>query len=344
MFANRKLACLACAFLFLSVISAANAQQLPAPPAQPITGPGGGQYPFGEIIEHSYGEGADHFWIFEPADPTPKSAPVIVFCHGWGAISPNIYGAWIRHLVRRGNIVIYPQYQEVMFAPLLSYTAHSLSGEKAAFAELESGKHVTPQLDHVAVVGHSLGGAIAPNLAAVASSENLPVPKAICCVEPANHNTIMPAIEIPLVDDSKIPADTLVQIIVGDRDEVARQDTAQKIFYRLSQIPAKRKNYILLVSDDHGSPPLLANHAVPVALETVDGSIQSQNDLRERWKARTADAMDFYGIWKLFDGLTDAAFYDKNIQYALGNTPEQRYMGKWSDGTAVKELKVMAQP
>jgi len=344
MFATRKSAHWACAILFLFSISAVSAQQLPAPPTQPTTGPGGSEYPFGEMIEHSYGEGADHYWIFEPSDPTPKSAPVIVFCHGWGAISPNIYGAWIRHLVRRGNIVIYPQYQEVMFAPLLSYTAHCLSGEKAAMAELQTGKHVTPELDHVAVVGHSLGGAIAPNLAAVASSENLPVPKAICCVEPANHNNFMPAIEIPLVDDSKIPADTLVQIIVGDRDQVARQDTAQKIFYRLSQIPKTGKNYIMLISDDHGSPPLIGNHMAPVALETIDGSTENQSDLRERWKSRTANAMDFYGIWKLFDGLTDAAFYGKNKDYALGDTSEQRYMGKWSDGTPVKELKVIAQP
>jgi len=31
------------------------------------------------------------------------------------------------------------------------------------------------------------------------------------------------------------------------------------------------------------------------------------------------DAMDFFGYVKLFDGLTDAAFYGKNVRYALGN-------------------------
>jgi hypothetical protein len=52
------------------------------------------------------------------------------------------------------------------------------------------------------------------------------------------------------------------------------------------------------------------------------------------------DALDFYGTWKLFDGLTDAAFFGKNREYALGDTPEQRFMGKWSDGAPVKELRV----
>jgi hypothetical protein len=59
---------------------------------------------------------------------------------------------------------------------------------------------------------------------------------------------------------------------------------------------------------------------------------------------RTLDALDFYGTWKLLDGLTDAAFYGRNRNYALGNTPEQRFMGTWSDGVAVKELMVIDHP
>ena len=59
---------------------------------------------------------------------------------------------------------------------------------------------------------------------------------------------------------------------------------------------------------------------------------------------RTVDALDYYGFWKLFDGLCNAAFYGKEIKYALGNTPEQRFMGRWSDGTPVKELVVTPKP
>ena len=49
------------------------------------------------------------------------------------------------------------------------------------------------------------------------------------------------------------------------------------------------------------------------------------------------DALDFYGYWKWFDALTDAAFYGTPVEEALGDTPEQKYMGTWSDGTPVKE-------
>jgi len=31
-------------------------------------------------------------------------------------------------------------------------------------------------------------------------------------------------------------------------------------------------------------------------------------------------------------------------KYAFGNTPEQRFMGTWSDGVPVKELKVTDTP
>ena len=58
----------------------------------------------------------------------------------------------------------------------------------------------------------------------------------------------------------------------------------------------------------------------------------------------TPDALDFYGFWKLIDALTDAAFYGKNREYALGNTPQQRYMGDWSDGRPVKELVILDCP
>jgi len=59
-----------------------------------------------------------------------------------------------------------------------------------------------------------------------------------------------------------------------------------------------------------------------------------------RVKGKT-DALDFYGTWKLLDGLLDAAFYGRNRKYALGDTTEQRFMGRWSDGTPVKKLEVL---
>jgi hypothetical protein len=81
---------------------------------------------------------------------------------------------------------------------------------------------------------------------------------------------------------------------------------------------------------------LEATHMAPVAPEALpDGGAS---------RLFKPDALDWYGLWKLFDGLTDAAFYSKNRDYALGNTAEQRFMGVWSDGVPVKELLVTNEP
>jgi len=336
--------------LFLLLVGA-GATTRPTPPPQPGDGPGGGKYPFGGLSMHRFGQGDGQYWIFEPADPIPKSAPVIIFNHGWSAMTPNSYGAWIRHLVRRGSIVIFPRYQASVSTPMKEFTPNAVAAIKAAMVELQTGEHVKPELDRVAIVGHSMGGAITPNLAALAAEEGLPIPKAICCVEPGNHLIGNAAIHMPVEDFSKIAADTLALVIVGDRDLLAGDDTAKMIFAGLTQIPPEKKDYITLVSDDYGYPPLIANHMAPVSLETLDPDAVGEPSegpvgqrIRRFIEQKPVNALAYYGVWKLFDGLTDAAFFGKNGQYALGNTPQQRYMGKWSDGTAVKELKVTTQP
>ena len=40
-----------------------------------------------------------------------------VFCHGWGALDPHGYRAWIDHMVRRGAIVVWPNYQDSLRVP-----------------------------------------------------------------------------------------------------------------------------------------------------------------------------------------------------------------------------------
>jgi hypothetical protein len=56
------------------------------------------------------------------------------------------------------------------------------------------------------------------------------------------------------------------------------------------------------------------------------------------------DALDYYAYWKLFDALTDAAFYGRNRDYALGGGRNQTHMGRWSDGKPVEPLQVRNDP
>ena len=298
-------------------------------PPQPSGELGGTKYPYSKVISHSYGAGGLKYYLFEPDLPKPSiPAPLILLFHGWGVTNPNPYSAWIEHITKKGNIVIFPVYQAPFTKPG-EYTANATRSVLSAIEVLNSRDHVKPDLNRFAIVGHSCGGMVAANIAAVAAASGLPAPKALMSIEPGWVATV------PLEDLSKIPADTLLLTVAGDQDFTSGDRGAKKIFQQTPQIPLGRKDFITMVSDYHGFPPLRADHLAP-ASRADDVDLQAVS---------MPDALDYYCLWKLFDALTDAAFYaGKNWEYALGNTPQQRYMGAWSDGTPIKEMIVTDTP
>lgn len=322
MFTSRCIVLVGISLVLLFLLRAKHASATDAePPAQPETGPGGKEYSHKAAKQSSYGKGGDQFWIFEPDQPTPATAPVIVFCHGWSAMEPNSYGPWIEHLVRRGNVVIYPRYQASVLTPPNTFTPNAVAAIKSALAELAAGGHVKPELDHVATVGHSFGGVICANLAALSGKNGLPKFKAAMPVEPGSGKGGPGS----YLDYAEIPADTLLLCVAGDEDKLTADTDAKRFLKESTHVPKANKNLIVVASDRHGKPALSANHFFPSALGT-------------------GSPLQTYGLWKWFDALTDAAFYGKNRQYALGDTPEQRFMGRWSDGTPVAEPNVTVEP
>jgi hypothetical protein len=285
-------------------------------------------------------------------------------------MNPAIYGAWIEHIVRRGNIVIYPRYQASIICPTTDFLPNTVAAVKDALNRLETEKgHVRPQKDKFAAVGHSVGGLLAPNLAAVAAANGLPQPKAVMSVEPGNSWNPAKRMAVPMEDMSKLPPETLLLAVAGEDDNIVHEIDAKNIFNQSIRVPKENKDYVLLVSDDHGEPPLTADHFAPVALDAsygpkpVAGDKERGGPVRSRLpehrqlhdgempdleeadaRRHNVNALDWYGTWKLFDALCDAAFHGRNREYALGNTPEQRFMGKWSDGVPVKELRVTDAP
>jgi hypothetical protein len=133
---------------------------------------------------------------------------------------------------------------------------------------------------------------------------------------------------VALPDLEAVPADTLTTVVVGEDDVVVGDEAARVIWEGLRAVPLERRDFVTLRSDHRGLPPLRATH-----LQPQTGG----------WGGRV-DALDWFGTWKLLDLLEGCAFRGEGCDAALGNTPEQRFMGVWSDGEPVTEATVTDFP
>ncbi len=354
------------------------AEVRPAPPQQPAGGPGGCDYKHAAVRESKHGRGGTEYHLFEPAQPAPESAPVVVFLHGWTAIDPWLYGAWINHLARRGNIVIHARYQESALTPTDVFTSNTVTAVKAALKELERPEHVKPDKSRFAIAGHSVGGLLTANLGALAAEYGLPVPRALMSVQPGRSARGQRGFGVKLEDLSRIPKDALLLCLTGERDHVCGDTDARRILAETTSIPAERKNLIVLTTDMHGKPALTGSHLGPCSVPadppdaiiatgavkdpdvatmfaaaagdfaparaflcTPEGRQWRRDKLSATSIAETFDppnAQDF-AIWRLFDALCEAAFTGKVTVDALGMSPRSLSMGQWSDGTPVKPMR-----
>jgi len=312
----------------------------PRQPSQPQHGPGSSEATSHSVVTIKIADGSQGGWIFLPADPSPSTAPVIIFCHGWAAIPPRGYQAWINHLVMRGNIVLWPNYQDSPLTPTRQALPNALAGVKAGLRILQSGDYsVRPDLDRIVVAGHSAGGMVAAGIAARAAAEGLPRMKALMSVEPGDSQRGGVA-SVPLADLSMLPPDTLMLILVGQDDTSVGTFDGERILHESTSVSASSKALLMLHSDDHGTPALIANHFTPSAVLNDDGTF-AKEPTKASFSRNTADigvvdALDYMGTWRLLDRLMEAAFGNEGSR--LFRDPSIPDMGTWSDGVPVKRL------
>ena len=260
-----------------------------------------------------HGEGGQQYWIIEPAQPAPKRAPLVIFLHGYSAMTPDTYRGWVNHLAKRGNIVLYPRYQAKLLSPATEYFPNVAASVRDALAVLAKPGHVTPDFERVALVGHSAGGVQTANYAVLAAAEKLPAPKAAMIVEPAQGKDGGFKI-IPMEDCGKFPASLKLIVMIGDADGLAGEGCARTIWRDAKHV--QERAFVTLKSDSHGMPTLKADHLSPIS-----------------WSRLATDALDWLGYWRTFDALMDAAFSGK--PFAVDAS-----MGAWSDGVPVTPMKV----
>lgn len=315
--------------------------RLPAPPEQPASGPGGMQASWQAVAAVRVGVPPAGYWLFTPADPKPEATPgaearplpLVIFLHGFTAVDPVAYRAWIDHIVRRGAVVVYPDYQtnDPFGTPWDEMLPNAIDAVRDATADLRHGDYPPTELDRAAFVGHSLGGVLAVGLAAVAADAGLPDPVAVMPVQPAGCRGCGLPIAgggVPLPSLAGVPTTSRLLMVVSADDRIAGDRTARRLWAGMAQVPPDARDYVVLFGDDHGSPRLRADH---LQAQTGGGSDRP-------------DAFDWYGTWKWFDLLLACAFAGEWCDDALGDTRLQRDMGRWSDGRPVVEPEITDYP
>ena len=305
-----------------------------AQPPQPVAGPGGSAYVHAAVTFTAHAEEADGYWLFTPADPVPDTAEVLVFLHGYGGYNPMIYGGWIDHLVKRGHVVIYPRYQKDMWHPRPSqFAPNAATGVQAALQSLPA-IGIVPDTSHFSIVGHSYGGVIGADLTANWADYRIPEPKSLFLVSPGTGPLKGGRLDsyAGLAEDLKL----LVMTSTGDR--VVGDEFGRLVFETAVNTP--ERNYLVQDRDDHGSPAVSNGHNESYSLNLdYDNGASNWTSKRARRIGRT-EAVDYYGYWKLYDALLTYTRTGEQRAYAFGDTPEQRSLGVWADGTAIRPLRV----
>ncbi len=289
--------------------------------------------PHGSVRRFEIGQGPRSYWLFEPDHPRPEQASVVVFLHGWFAVNPGFYGAWIDHLVRNGHVVIFPRYQNDVGTMPQDFLPNTMAAIHDAMSVLSQGSvhHVRADTSRFALIGHSAGANLAAQVAALSSDlhTGLPCPRAVVAIMPGE---VLP-IRQPTLD--RIPDTTLLIVAVGDEDIVVGDLRGRQIFLEASAVPSSRKRFILYRSDRHGYPPLVAEHTAPTGtnprLDNGEGILRplqlSMGDI---------NALDRAGFWRIGDITLQAGFHGRTLDDIPNLDHMIRHLGYWSDGRKVR--------
>jgi hypothetical protein len=297
--------------------------------------PGCIYYRHDSVLIHDFAKRPDGYWLFEPASPRPDSAQVVFFVHGYSANNPAVYGQWIRHLVRQGNIVVFPRYQKNSLSPgPQQFVPNVVSAIKNSIMELQSGDHVWPVVRPFFLIGHSFGGAIIADLSVNWQAYDLPHPDGMLLATPGTG----PFRRFPLDDYAGMPTDAKLLVIVAKGDRTVGDGFGKLVFSTSVKTPSR--NLVRQYADQNGKLKLSQGHNECYALDTAfDSGSHGYSFLRA--KRAKLDALDLNVYWKLGDALLDCVRQGENCQVAFGNTSEQRSVGYWPDGTPIRPLEVI---
>lgn len=194
------------------------------------------------------GQGAGSALVVRRARPARQRG--VVFLHGWRLVGRRAYRAWLDHIAAHGATVIAPRYQSRQEALPAAALANALAGVRSAL------RRFPVRAGGVTVVGHSAGGALAVDYAAVAASERVPPARAVLAIYPGRAIRGS-AGGIPSQNLSQIPSATRLVAMASATDDVVGDGPAREIVAQATSIPPDRRFLLPVRSSraaDHFAP------------------------------------------------------------------------------------------
>lgn len=279
-----------------------------------------------------YAKKQDGYWLFFPTSPAPDSAHVIVFVHGYGGYNPMIYGKWIKHLVRQGNIVIYPRYQKNLFLPrpdvFAENTAVAIRNAQKVFKKQD----ISPIWDELTMVGHSYGGVIIADLAVNFSAYDIPKPKAIMLVSPGTAYFKKGRLETY----EAIPKDTKLIITVSNNDRVTGDEFG--ILVNETAINTPERVLYRQFADNYLDHPISAGHNESYSVDLDFDSGVRNYTAKRALRISQLNALDYNGYWRLFDALIACQRRGEECDLAFGK--KGFFLGEKEDGTPLSPFQI----
>ena len=217
------------AFIIVFSCNSVYAKRLKYGPVQEIAGPGGREYLHRSFTTWESGIFPhERYIVFEPSEPVPEKAGFVLLIHDLLTPSPQYYMGQIRHLCRKGWIVLFPYYQGTD-QPEKHYMFNIIRSTKDYLQRSFEKNKIQTDHTRFAIFGHGAGAVLAANTAATYDYFGLPIPKVLIISMPNRDY-------IKMLDLNGVSRETRMAVITGDRVPEEDAIAASEIFYTAKRV------------------------------------------------------------------------------------------------------------
>jgi len=217
--------------------------------------------------------------------------------------------------------VLCPEYEPAGSTPG-QFTANAMESVREAVRWLRERQDLSVDWDRVVVAGHSSGGILAVNYAALAKTAGAPLPKAVFAVHPGTYWVRRSDTYTPLENLAQIPPDSLLLVLQGDKDRLALPRDGREIIANATSTPPEMKRLVVLYADNHGRPSIESGHFACFAHDSAYDANAIINGVEVSAADRKVEIepQAYLVYWRLLDALI-AAPPGCSLNEALGGEP-----------------------